>query len=60
MKYMRDDIFLISKKGEDNFVGCLCSIKFLKDSGVKITAKVRETQTVETEPAQTKPKLKKN
>jgi hypothetical protein len=42
MKYMPDDIFLIEKKGEDNFVGALCSVKFLKDLGVKITAKVGE------------------
>jgi hypothetical protein len=30
MKYMPDDIFLIEEKGEDNFVGCLSSVKFLK------------------------------
>ena len=56
LKYMSDDIFLIEKKGEDNFVGCLCSVKFLKDLGVKIEAKVGDSEVVETEE---KPKSKK-
>jgi len=54
MKYMPDDIFLIGKKGEDNIVGALCSVKFLEDHGVKIIAKVDEV--VETG---VKPKTKK-
>ncbi len=46
---MPDDIFLISKKGSNQFVDCLCSIKFLEDHGVKITAKVGDLEVVETE-----------
>jgi hypothetical protein len=56
MKYMPDDIFLIEKRGEDNFVGALCSVKFLEDHGLKISAKVGDSEVVETE---TKPKAKK-
>ena len=55
MKYMPDDIFLIEKRGEDQFVGCLCSVKFLEDHGVKITAKVGESEEV----TEDKPKAKK-
>jgi hypothetical protein len=56
MKYMPDDIFLIEKKGEDDFVGCLCSVKFLEDHGVTIDAQVGDSEVVETE---SKPKSKK-
>ena len=48
MKYMPDDIFLIEKKGEDNLVGCLCSVKFMEDQGVKNTAKVCDREDSET------------
>ena len=40
---MPDDIFLIEKKSEDYFVGCLCSVKFLEDHEVKITARLGES-----------------
>ena len=53
---MPDDIFLIEKKSEDYFVGCLCSVKFLEDHGVKNAAKVGEVVIAETEE---KPKSKK-
>jgi hypothetical protein len=46
----------IEKRGEDNFVGALCSVKFFEDHGVKIEAKVGVTEFVETEE---KPKAKK-
>ena len=55
---MPDDIFLIEKKGEEQFVGALCSIKFLEDHGVKITAKVGEGVEPDKKES-TKPKLKK-
>jgi len=58
MKYMPDDIFLIEKKGSDQFVGCLCSVKFLEDHGVKIEAKVGDSEVVETE-EKPEPKKKK-
>lgn len=36
MKNMPEDIFLIEKKAEDNFVGALCSVKFLEEYEVKV------------------------
>jgi hypothetical protein len=44
--YLPDDIFLLEKRCEDNFVGALCSVKFLENNGVKITAKVGESEVV--------------
>jgi len=58
LKYLSDEIFLIEKRGEDQFVGCLCSVKFLEDHGVKIEAKVGESEVVETE-EKPEPKKKK-
>jgi len=57
MEYMPDEIFLIEKRGEDQFVGCLCSVKFLENHGVKIAAKVGDSEVVETE-EKSKPKKK--
>jgi hypothetical protein len=53
---MPDDIYLITKKGEDSFVDTLCSIEFLEDHEVKIEAKVGDSEVIETE---VKPKGKK-
>jgi hypothetical protein len=39
LKYKPDDIILIEKVGSDQYVGVLCSVKFLEDNGVTIPAK---------------------
>jgi hypothetical protein len=39
LKYKPDDIILIEKVGSDQYVGVLCSVKFLEDNGIEIPAK---------------------
>jgi len=57
LKYLPEDIILIEKKGEENFVGCLCSIKFLEELGYSVKSKLGEV--VSTEKTEDKPKSKK-
>jgi hypothetical protein len=62
LKYLPDDIILIEKKGEENFVGCLCSIKFLEELGYSVKSVLGSSEVVETEEVveeTTKPKSKK-
>ncbi len=53
------DVFLIEKKGEDQFAGSLCSITFLEDHRVKIIAKVAEGEDSEVKAEDSKPEEKK-
>ena len=39
LKYKPDDIILIEKVGSDQYVGVLCSVKFLEDNGIEIPAR---------------------
>jgi hypothetical protein len=39
LKYVDEKVFLISKVGEDDWVGVLTSARFLRENGIEIPAK---------------------
>ncbi len=40
LKFIDEKVFLISKVGEDDYVGVLTSARFLRENGIKIPEKV--------------------
>ena len=54
LKYVDEKVFLISKVGEDDFVGVLTSARFLRDNGIEIPEKGKSEP--ESKPEQKKKK----
>mgnify|MGYP004005621889 FL=1 len=44
LKYVDGTVFLIEKVGEDDFVGVLTSARFLRENGIDIPAKSKDTK----------------
>jgi hypothetical protein len=54
LKYVDEKVFLISKVGEDDYVGVLTSARFLRDNGIKIPEKGKAKSDDKAEPKKKK------
>ena len=57
LKYVDEKVFLISKVGEDDWVGVLTSARFLRENGIEIPAKEKAKSDDKAE--EEKPEVKK-
>ncbi len=56
LRYVDEKVFLISKVGEDDYIGVLTSARFLRENGIEIPAKGKSETKPESKPEQKKKK----
>ncbi len=56
LKYVDEKVFLIEKVGEDDYVGALTSVRFLRDNGIDIPVKGKEVKAKSEDKAEPKKK----
>ncbi len=44
LKYKPEDVILVEKVGSDDYVAVLCNAQFLRDEGIEIPEKGKETK----------------
>ena len=59
LKYVDEKVFLISKVGEDDWVGVLTSARFLRENGIEIPAKEKAVTAKPDTKSDEKPDVKK-
>jgi hypothetical protein len=59
LKYVDTKAFLISKVGEDDYVGVLTSARFLRENGIEIPAKGKAATAKPEDKVEEKPEVKK-